>query len=250
MRHRRFGPVSHSFSYSLFLMYLDLDELPTLFDGRWLWSARRSAVARFRREDHLGDAGIPLDQAVRDLVERRTGQRPRGPIGLLTHLRYFGYVFNPVSFYYCFEAGRERVETIVAEINNTPWGEQHCYVLGPGLNQGQGERKRYRFRKDFHISPFMDMDLDYDWRFSAPGAALTTHMENYERGVKLFDVTMRLQRRPVTGPALAGVLLRYPLMTARVIAAIYTQAALLKLKGAPFFAHPKYRRADCEASRT
>ena len=166
LRHRRFAPRPHGFSYPLFMVYLDLTELDTVFKGRWLWSTRRAALARFVRADYLGDPAQPLDQAVRDLVESRGGQRPLGPIRLLTHLRYFGYGFNPVSFYYCFDAAGERVECIVAEVNNTPWGERHCYVL----DQAQTAAGHYRYRsvKAMHVSPFMPMDLEYEWHFSGP----------------------------------------------------------------------------------
>src|SRR5262245_2484107 len=122
LRHRRFAPRAHAFRYRLFMLYLDLAELDVVFRGRWLCSTRRPAPARFDRADHLGDAALPLDVAVRDLVENRTGRRPRGAIRLLTHLRYFGHGFNPVSYYYCFDADGGDVETVVAEVNNTPWG--------------------------------------------------------------------------------------------------------------------------------
>ncbi len=129
VRHRRFHPIERSFAYRVFLMYLDLDELETVFQGRWLWSAKRIAPAWFRRADHAGDPKQPLAEAARDMVEAKTGKRPTGPIRLLTHLRYFGYCMNPVSLYYCFAPGGEQLEAIIAEINNTPWGERHCYVL-------------------------------------------------------------------------------------------------------------------------
>ncbi len=83
-------------------MYLDLEELPELFDGSLAWSARRPALARFRRSDYLGDPRRPLREEVLDLLEARTGRRPGGPVRLLTQLRQFGFTFNPVSFYYCF----------------------------------------------------------------------------------------------------------------------------------------------------
>ncbi len=137
VRHRRIQPTGHEFVYRLFMMYLDLSELDTVFRHRWLWSTRRSALARFRRENHLGDATVPLDQAVRDLVEGETGSRPQGPVRLLTNLSYFGYCFNPVSFYYCFDAADQQLETIVAEVNNTPWGERFCYVLSEAMDQGK-----------------------------------------------------------------------------------------------------------------
>ena len=246
VRHRRFSPTAHAFSYALFLMYLDLDELPTLFTGRWLWSSERLALAQFRRTDHWGDPQVPLAQAVRDLVEQRTGQRPQGPIRLLTHLRYFGYCFNPVSFYFCYDRAGSRLDAIVAEITNTPWGEQYCYVLGEALNEAQDNKKRYRFGKAFHVSPFMDMAVDYDWRFCAPGQRLVIHMDNLKTGSKFFDATMTLTRREITGPALALALTRYPFMTAQVIAAIYFQALRLWWKRTPVHDHPTEKPAELE----
>ena len=239
VRHRRFAPRAHEFSYSLFFCYLDLDELDRVFAGRWLWSARRPAVAWLRRGDHLGDPDVPMSTAVRDLVERESGKRPTGPIRLLTHLRYFGYCFNPVSFFYCFDDAGERVETIVAEVSNTPWRERHCYVLTEALNEGADTRKRYRFAKDFHVSPFMDMAHDYDWRFGEPGNQLAIHMENWKTGARYFDATMSLRRRAMTGWTLASALARFPQMTGKVIAAIYWQALLLWLKRIPFHSHPR-----------
>jgi hypothetical protein len=238
VRHRRFAPRAHAFRYRLFLLYLDLAELDTAFRGRWLWSTRRAALARFDRADHLGDPAVPLDQAVRDLVAAETGHRPAGPIRLLTHLRYFGYCFNPVSFYYCFDAHDTQVETIVAEVNNTPWGERHCYVLDAARDAGVAGHKRYRLDKVFHVSPFMPMDLAYDWRFGPPGEHLNVHMALH-REAKVFDATMHLERTPLTGPQLARVLLRFPLMTVQVIVAIHWQALRLWLKRVPVCTHPK-----------
>lgn len=246
VRHRRFCPVEHIFDYGLFQIYLDLDELDTVFRGRLLWSARRPAPAWLRRGDHLGDPDVPLKQAVQTLVHKEAGTRPQGPIRLLTHLRYFGYCFNPVSFYYCFDHSGERVETIVAEINNTPWGERHCYVLPAAQSTGTGRHQRFEFGKHFHVSPFMPMGIDYDWRFSDPGARLSVHMESYRDGDKLFDATLQLERCPITGRSLAGVLVRYPFMTLAVIRRIYWQALRLWLKRAPFYPHPADSRSTKE----
>lgn len=236
LRHRRFAPKAHAFRYRLFMMYLDLAELDSVFSGRWLWSATRPAWARFRRADHVGDPEIPLDQAVRDLVEQHTGKRPGGPIRLLTHLRYLGYGFSPVNFYYCHDEAGSKVETIVAEVNNTPWGEQHCYVLDESLDQGKPGFPRYRFDKAFHVSPFMPMDIGYDWQFSAPDTQLHVHMA-LQRGEKIFDATMHLQRRPITGFELAKVLILFPVMTMQVIFSIHWQALRLWLKRVPVHTH-------------
>lgn len=243
VRHRRRTPVDNYFRYWLFQVYLDLAELDEVFAGRWFWSAKRPAIAWFRRADHLGDPAVPLDESVRRLVEASTGERPQGPIRLLTHLRYFGYVMNPVSFYYCFDEDGGRVVSVVAEVHNTPWGERHCYVFSERENETPGPNKQFRFRKGFHVSPFMSMEQTYLWKFSDPGDGLTAHMENFESGNSLFDATLHLGRSPITTASLARVLLTYPFMTGKVIAAIYWQALKLWWKGTPFHAHPRHNAA-------
>ncbi len=230
--------MEHAFEYRVFLLYLDLDELPDALALPPLASARRPALAWFRRGDHFGDPKSSLADAVRDLVEARTGQRPTGPIRLLTHLRYFGYVFNPVSFYYCFEPTGRDVEVVVAEVDNTPWGERHLYVL-PKRESVEPEPLQFRFPKAFHVSPFMGMQQLYDWRFSVPGERLRVDMTSEEGKTRVFEAKMVLRRKPLDRLQLTRALVRYPAMTARVVGAIYWQAARLWWKGAPFFAHPR-----------
>lgn len=230
-------PVPHAFRYRLFMMYLDLAELEEVFRGRWLWSVRRRALARFRREDHFGDANQPLDSCVRRCVEHATGRRPEGPIRLLTHLSYFGYCFNPVSFFYCYDSADKVVETIVAEVNNTPWGERHLYVLGETSSARNRHHREYAPQKLMHVSPFMAMDVDYHWRFSTYDRQLFVHMQTSRDADKIFDATLSLTRTEITGWSLARVLASYPFMTLKVIAAIYWQALRLWLKGAPVYDH-------------
>jgi DUF1365 family protein len=247
VRHRRRSPVEHGFRRRIFMSYLDLDELDVVFRGRWLWSTRRPALVRFRREDHLGDPARPLAQAVRDLVEERRGVRPSGPIRLLTHLRTLGYAFNPVSLLYCFDGAGRHVESIVAEVSNTPWNERHTYVLTPELDRGRGALHRYRTPKEFHVSPFMDMEQDHAWTFRDPGERLSVVIQNRSAvDGRFFSASLSLRRREITGPALARALVRYPLMPLQVIASIYGQALRLRLKGAPVYPHPRERQLASE----
>jgi uncharacterized protein len=255
VRHRRFEPVKHSFRYRLFLMYLDLGELPRLLDPFPLFSARRPAPARFRRVDFMGDPALPLAECARDEVERETGRRPQGPVRLLANLRYLGHIFNPVAFYYCFDPGGERVEAIVADVNNIPWGERHPYVLAPGARQGAVLADE--LDKTLHVSPLMGMDQTYAFRATEPGATLSVHIESRQvqrvrelsdtqrvapRGPKQFDATLSLRRRELSGALLARMLTRYPAMSLQVVAKIYAQSLRLKLKGARYFPHPEGRR--------
>lgn len=239
VRHRRFAPVRHVFRYRLFYAYLDLSELPQVFDGIPFWSAKRPALARFAREDHLGDPTVPLDRAVRDFVEEQHGVRPDGPIYLLTLPRTLGVAFNPVSFYYCHQRNGS-LSHIVAQVDNTPWGERHCYVVDAKRdNLGKAHALRFRVPKKFHVSPFHPMGQEYEWCFTQPGRSLVVHMQNSEAGAVKSDATLVLRRQPLDARHAGLALIRYPAITLSVLAGIYTEASRLWLKGAPYYPHPK-----------
>ncbi len=248
--HRRLQPFEHAFSYSVFFVYLDLAELDRVFAGRWCWSTERPAPAWFRRTDHFGDPGVTLDESVRQLVAERTGTRPTGPIRLLTNLRYFGYVINPISLYYCFDETGRTVEACVAEVTNTPWGERHCYVLTDPVRESDGPE--LWSEKELHVSPFMPMAMRYRWRLSSPEERLAVSIENHDDSGHAFSAGMTLRRRPMTTWQMTRALLRHPCMTGKVAAAIHWQAVRLWWKGARFHSHPRHLAASAiaETSRS
>ena len=227
IRHRRSQP-RREFEHTLAMFYLDLDELPTLLGGRL--AAARPGLLRFRRRDYLGAREVPLDRAVRDTVANHSGARLDGPIRILTQLRSFGHCFNPVSFYYCLDAAGQRLETLVAEVTNTPWGERQAYVV-PG---GKAE-----LGKSLHVSPFMGMDHRYIVRAGVPGERLALHIESRRSGETTFDATLALRRRELTRASAARVAARYPFANIRVLALIYGHALALKGAGARVHPHPK-----------
>jgi len=198
----------------------------------------RFNIASYRRRDHMGDPTEPLSDSVRALVRERLGRTPSGPIRLLTHLRYFGYVMNPISLYYCFEAEGGRLDAIVAEVNNTPWGEQHCYVID-ARDVATEAIIRAEHEKAMHVSPFLPMAMHYIWQLSPPRERLSVHIEDFEQDELLLDALLQLERRPITSGSLARVLLRHPFITLKVTAAIYWQAVKLWWRGVPFVPHPR-----------
>jgi uncharacterized protein len=238
VRHRRFDSVGHEFTVRLYFAYLDLDELDRAFAKRFWWSARRPAPMRFRRRDYFGPPDQPLADCVRDAVAKQLGTRPTGPVRVLTNLRCFGYIFNPVSIYYCFDQ-HEQLVAVLAEITNIPWGERHHYVVG--ASSSEQRVLRARFAKQFHVSPFQPMEQEYSWSLSMPGERLAVHMQNHEAGAKIFDATLAVTRRPWNTRNLTAVIWRHPWMTAKVTCMIYWHAFRLWCKRATFHRHPSKR---------
>ena len=275
--HSRREPVVHRIQKRLFMAYLDLDELSGECGARRLVAESNWAALSFRRDDHLFDASLPLAEEVRQIVRDQTGTTPNGPIRLLTQLRHFGYFFSPLNVFYCFDSSGTLVQSVVAEVNNTPWGERHCYVLWAG-NQYQdceyqvpGDHRvseatemlppdpetqspngkpaceptlRYCHDKTFHVSPFMDMDMRYRWQIGTPGDDLRLSIANVrheglDQERTLFEAGMSLRRRELSRSELRRQTIHYPFLTAQIVAAIYYHAFRLWWKKCPYFTHPQ-----------
>lgn len=237
--HRRRVPVEHQFQYRIYMVLLDLDEIPAFVGKRSLIGENKVAVRSFLRSDHLRNPAIPLADELRQTVVRATKRELHGPVRLLTQLRSFGYYMSPLNLYYCFDVSGQRVETVVAEVNNTPWNERHCYVLWDGNRQQSSELLNFSHPKDFHVSPFMAMDMSYQWRLSQPENSLQVHLANVQDGSVQFEAAMSLKRLPLDRKNLRRMSFRYPLMTARIVTAIYFQALKLWWKKCPSYSHPQ-----------
>jgi DUF1365 family protein len=228
LRHRRFTPVAHAFTYPVFMVLLDIDRVSELMRVSAITSWNRWNWASFDDRDHLGDPRRPLRERL--IVDARCQgiEVPDGPVFLLTHLRYFGYCFNPVSFFYCFDRAQQ-LQVVVAEVSNT-FGGAHNYWLRP---ESASRTFRAAATKSLYVSPFMPADLEYAFAFTPPAARLVAHMKTVKAGSVSFDATLSLDRRPWSAAEIRRMLVRYPVMTANVMASIHWQALRLWWKGVP-----------------
>lgn len=222
------------------MMYLDLDELePVLATSRW-WQKDRLAIAQFKRSDYFGDANVPLKKAVLQAVNEAgiplVNKTSR--VCVLTNLRYFGYIINPITVYYCFDESGQ-LQAMLIEVTNTPWGQKHHYILKCDPNRN---KQRITFKKDMHVSPFHPMDMYYNWISNSPAEKLTIHMQNCQLNNKentcVFDATLILEQEKIEEGTLTKLMLSYPFMTLKVVMAIYWQAVKLFVKRVPFYSNP------------
>lgn len=255
--HKRHTPREHSFAYKVFMVYLDLAELDTVFSLSSWWSKRNKFWPAFYNRDdyfkHPSSPSLPLTESVSKAVHDELGFTPQGPIRLLTNLRYFGYLTNPISIYYCFDTCGENLEALLIEVTNTPWGERQHYVLdcreGIGLHQRQPVTE-IEFGKTMHVSPFIPMNMRYRWSGNVPGDLLSYRLCNWQYPLSeapeegsdesslYFSAGVNFSRLPMNRKNMKQVLIHFPLMTVKVISAIYWQALRLRLKGIKFLPHP------------
>jgi hypothetical protein len=236
LRHRRFEPARHAFTYPLFMAYLDIDRIPELMQVSPFTSYGNFNWASFHERDHFGDRTLPLRQRLTANAADQGIRLPEGPIFLLTHLRYLGYNFNPISLYYCYSLDG-RLDAVLAEVNST-FGESHNYWLSSANQVSSPNSWTYRCPKMMHVSPFMPMSLDYRFVLPPPGERLVAHMNTLEGERSSFDATLRLRREPWNAASLHRALLRFPWVTTKVIAAIHWEALKLYRKKVPVFTHP------------
>lgn len=257
LRHRRQGAVRHEFTYNTGMLALDVDEWHKVTDISPLFSLERFNWLSLKRKDYFQPETGGLSADVRNHVQKTTGWWPDGAVELITYPRYFGYVFNPVSFYFCYRAGDEAREgaipkVILAQITNTPWKERHIYCLETTDSQPNSSgwaSEKFGFRKRFHVSPFNGMEQYYQWTFSFHGPDLRIHMNVLEAGKKQFDATLVVHRCPLTRKHIHRNLRTLPVEAMKIISQIYWQAFRLKLKGASFHTHPDKLPKDAAAYR-
>lgn len=240
VRHLRRRPAAHRFSFPLFMTLVDLDEIDRIFRVPLFCSTGPLSVVRFRRADYLGDPACSIRGAVRELVRKRTGITSIGPIRLLTNLRFFGFGFNPVSFYFCYDADGDTLRAVVADVTNTPWQERHAYVIPCDPDT---ESQAHECDKVFHVSPFMQMSMRYRWQFGAPGEQLSVRIENHDSDGVVFAAELALRRQKFSYTRLLWLLIRFPVLTLRIGLAIYWHAFRLWRKRVPFVPHPRTQEA-------
>jgi DUF1365 family protein len=233
--HARTRPRRHLLRYRIFMLVLDLDELPALGRRMRWFSMGRFNLASFCAGDHGDGSMTPLREQIEAQLDKAGLSISGGPIRLLCLPRVLGYVFNPLSVYFC-HAPDGRLRAIVYEVSST-FGERHSYLIAAEpdaqgvVRQGAGKR--------LHVSPFMDMALDYRFRILPPGERLDVQIGTFDREGLLLNARFKAWRRPLDDAALLRAWIGHPLVTFKVVAGIHWEAVKLILKGVRLRGGPK-----------
>ncbi len=233
--HTRFSSKSHKFTYKTNMLYLDLDELQGAFLGKLFWGYNKPNLASFYRSDFYGDKRKTIKKSIQSLLLNKINLHHKGKVFLLTTIRYFGFAFNPVSFYYCFDES-SNIQAIVSHITNTPWNEKHAYVHD--CRNKPSMSKKFEFDKGFHVSPFMPMNINYSWVFSPPKDFLFVSMDSYNKDKLIFNATLKMTKKAWSNFILNKILFLSLPMSIKSTLLIYFNAFILFIKRAKFYPHP------------
>lgn len=233
--HQRFFKAAYRFRYRVFSLLLDIDRIDEAATSAWLFSRNRFNLLSFHDRDHLPDGASDL-RGWAERVLSEGGVDGRGlRIRLLCFPRMLGWVFNPLSLWYC-ETPEGRAVAVIAEVRNT-FGERHCYLLQPN-EAGADWPVRQRHAKEFHVSPFIGMDAAYEFRLSRPDDSLRVIIREFQDNRLMLVATQTGQRRPFRSSALLAQVLRVPFQTLKVLIAIHWHALKIWRQGAHFHRKP------------
>jgi len=235
LQHRRFSPAKNTFNYKMAMFFLDIDTIGDSLSHLKYCTYQGRGFLNFRVKDYLKNhPGNTIRQKLQKALANELTIIPDDKIYLLTQLRTGGVLFNPVSYYYIWHHDGRR--SLIAEVTNTPWLESYCYVLTNP--QKKGKYYHYHFKKTFHVSPFLSMNYHYQLKTMIEDKKIIVHMENWQDETLVFDATLDLKEQPLIQKTINRVIVKYPLLTWKIILLIYWQATKIYLKGNPFYSHP------------
>lgn len=224
--HCRMLPKKYVFNYNIFMFYLDLDEIDSLAKNNLLISRNRSNIFSFQDNDYFKEKpGNTIKEKVLNYLTSQGIDLQGGKIMLLTHLRTMGYIFNPVSFYFCFDREGKPV-CVIAEITNT-FKEMKLFLL----KKNENETFKEQHQKFFYVSPFIDLDAWFDFKLKVPGEKLDIHIDDFRDNSKFFFSTLTGKKEEITNTKMLFYTFRYPLITVKIILLIHWQAMKLWLRG-------------------